>query len=571
MAPRALYVPLVGLLILALPLLVPKLPGQGGPTAAGPSDEEKLLEDAGLPTDGPGLVKFFRDRTLSGKDRARLAGLAGQLGSRSFAAREKATRELIAAGEHALEPLRSALKSPDPEVRRRAQECVEAVERTPHAARAAAAARVLAARRPEGAADALLAYLPFADGEAVGEGLLGPLVAVGLRGGDKDRSPVPAVAAALADGEPARRAAAAHVLGHAGPDQRPSLAPLLADPSPLVRYHAAVALMRLKDARGLAALVDLLGEGPAALSWSAEELLCRVAGEQAPPPVTGAPEDPAARKKWHAAWQAWWKANAAKVDVARLNLDDGYLGLTVVCEVDGLGQFPGRITEFDRGGNLRATVEGFESPSDVQRLPSGRLLLTEHWGSRVTERDRRGKIVWEHKVSAHPVSAERLKNGNTFIATYSEVVEVSPAGKTLFSYKHSGGSIYCACKLRSGNALLIDSSGRVVELDAAGKQVMTFTPQAHAQGAGYWASIEPLRNGRYLISLSGSGKVVETDNTGKIFWECSVPTPCYATRLPNGNTLVANVDGRAVVEVDRQGKEVWTKATKGRPFRARRY
>ena len=94
---------------------------------------------------------------------------------------------------------------------------------------------------------------------------------------------------------------------------------------------------------------------------------------------------------------------------------------------------------------------------------------------------------------------------------------------------------------------------------------------AHAQGAGYWASIEPLRNGRYLISLSGSGKVVETDNTGKILWECSVPTPCYATRLPNGNTLVANVDGRAVVEVDRHGKEVWTKATKGRPFRARRY
>ena len=58
---------------------------------------------------------------------------------------------------------------------------------------------------------------------------------------------------------------------------------------------------------------------------------------------------------------------------------------------------------------------------------------------------------------------------------------------------------------------------------------------------------------------------------GKVHWECSVPTACYANRLSNGNTLVASVDSRYVVEVDREGKEVWRKATKGRPFRARRY
>jgi hypothetical protein len=170
-----------------------------------------------------------------------------------------------------------------------------------------------------------------------------------------------------------------------------------------------------------------------------------------------------------------------------------------------------------------------------------------------------------------PTSAERLRNGNTLISTYNSVIEVTPADKVVFNYRHSGSSVYCASKLGNGHILLIDGSGKVAELDAAGKQVMTFTPEKYAAGASYWAAITPLRDGRYLICLSGQGKVVETDAKGKVHWECDVRTACYAQRLANGHTLVASGDGRYVVEVDRQGKEVWRKATKGRPFRARRY
>jgi hypothetical protein len=540
------------------------------PAAPPGDDDEKLLRAAGLPTDGPGLLKFFRDRTPSPDDRVRLAALVKKLGSRSFGARERATQELTTAGERALEFLRPALENPDPEVRRRAEQCVRTIEQVPHAARATAAARLLARRRPDGAAAVLLAFLSSGNWQAVGEDLLEPLSALGLEGGAKGKSPVPAVTAALADPDPARRAAAAHVLGRAAVEHRGPLDKLLTDPAPLVRYHAAVALVLARERRGLPALVALLGDGPADLTWRAEDLLSRIAGEKAPAPVPGAPADAAARKKWHLAWEGWWSAHGAGLDLARLNLDEAALGLTVVCEIDGLGHFPGRVCEFTRGGTLRWSVEKLDSPVDVQRLPSGRILVAEHWAKRVTERDRTGKVLWEHKTSNSPVSAERLRNGNTLIATYSEIIELTPGGKTVFKYTQ-GGMIYYAVKLPSGHVLFVDSTGKVAELDAAGKVVMSFVPKKYKEGASYGASVEPLPGSRYLVCLSGAGKVVEMDATGTIHWECSLPAPGYTHRLRGGTTLVSCIDERFIVEVDRQGKELWRKKTKGRPFRVRRY
>src|SRR5262245_17143225 len=553
-------------LLAALPFLV----APAGPEAPDLREEEKVLEAAKVPTDGPGLLSYFRDRTPSDAEKLRLATLVRQLGHRSFAVREKASRQLITAGEAALPFLKPALKDADAEVVRRTNECIAEIELVPHAARHVAAARLLAVRRPEGAAEVLLAFLPFADWETIGEQLLDPFLTLGLETKEKDAIPRAAVVAAAKASEPTQRIAAAYVLARAAPAHHRPLTALLDDTDPRVRFYTGAGLLRARDRRSIPALIGLLDGTPSALAWNAEDLLYRVAGEHAPAPIGGSPEDPAIRKKWRAAWEDWWKSKQEKIDLAKISLDEVPLGLTVACEIDGLGQFPGRVTEFDRGGNQRGTIEGLDSPSDLQRLPGGRVLVAEHWAQRVTERDRQGKVLWERKLADKPVSCQRLPNGNTFIATYTELLEVTPDGKTAFSHKETG-MIYCACKRRDGNVLSINSSGRVVERNAAGKEVRAFTPSAHASGAAYWASIEPLPGGRYLISLSGSGKVVETDAAGKVLWECSVPSACWATRLPGGNTLVTDVDGRRVVEVDRQGKELWAKTTKGRPFRARRY
>src|SRR5262249_48230510 len=65
-----------------------------------------------------------------------LTALIARLGSPRYEEREAATHALAALGPAALEPLRKALPGPDAEVRRRAAQLVQAIERRLETARA---------------------------------------------------------------------------------------------------------------------------------------------------------------------------------------------------------------------------------------------------------------------------------------------------------------------------------------------------------------------------------------------------------------------------------------------------
>jgi YD repeat-containing protein len=212
-------------------------------------------------------------------------------------------------------------------------------------------------------------------------------------------------------------------------------------------------------------------------------------------------------------------------------------------------------------------VEELRNPCDVQVLPGGRFLVAECQSNLVTERDRQGKILWQHRTASHPTSCQRLPDGNTFITTYNEVLEVTPDGKVIYSHKRSNGTIYCAQKLRTGNIVIAEGSGSISELTTEGKVVR----QVGVEGLAAWAGVEVQPNGRFLVAHYSANRVSEIDDNGKVYWECSVNSPTWATRLRNGHTLVASCEQRCLIEFDRAGKEVWKQATQGRPFRARRY
>jgi outer membrane protein assembly factor BamB len=216
-------------------------------------------------------------------------------------------------------------------------------------------------------------------------------------------------------------------------------------------------------------------------------------------------------------------------------------------------------------GKARWKVDDVQNPADVQFLAGGRLLIAECQGYVITERDRQGKIYWSKKVSGNPVSCQRLANGNTFIATYTSMLEVTRDGTEVYSHKHPN-SIYCAQKLRNGHILFAHSSGHLIEIETNGKEVRRLA----VSGLGSWAGVELLSNGHFLVAQYASNHVVELDAAGKVFWEGTVQTPAWCTRLRNGNTLVASTDAHCVVELDRAGKEVWKRETPGRPFRVRR-
>jgi len=276
------------------------------------AEDERLLKDAKIATDGPGLLEFIRQRILTTAEIKRIDVLVERLADREFRNREQATMDLKAIGTASLPKLRLALKSKDAESRRRAADIIEDIESGIMAARLTAAARLLQNRRPEGTVGVLIDYLPFAEDFAVEEEILGTLTLLGVQAGKAD----PALLAALQSQAPAQRAAGAMVVGWAGtPEQRLSVRRLLSDPDARVRFRAAQGLLAGGDKAAVPTLISLLEGVPLELSLRAEELLQRVAGSPAPSMTLG--ESEVGRKRCAAAWRDWSQSHLEKLDLAK--------------------------------------------------------------------------------------------------------------------------------------------------------------------------------------------------------------------------------------------------------------
>jgi hypothetical protein len=114
--------------------------------------DERRLQAVNLKHDGPALLKFFRQRSLTDLERANVELLIQRLGARAFREREQASADLIARGPVVVEPLKEHLKGADLEIARRAEKCIERIkEKDVPADVSAAAARLLADRKPAGA------------------------------------------------------------------------------------------------------------------------------------------------------------------------------------------------------------------------------------------------------------------------------------------------------------------------------------------------------------------------------------------------------------------------------------
>lgn len=175
--------------------------------------DEAIVQGAGLPTEGAKLLEFFRKQTLTDDQRAKIKKLIAQLGDDTFKVREDASKQLVTFGPSAIPFLKEAAKtSMDAEVVRRATLCLEQIERGSGPEVAGAVARLIAARKPDGAVDALLAFLTKETEEAVALDVKWALVELAL----KDGKPHPALEKALDDKDPVRKAAAEAALGKDG-------------------------------------------------------------------------------------------------------------------------------------------------------------------------------------------------------------------------------------------------------------------------------------------------------------------------------------------------------------------
>lgn len=539
----------VAFLLVALPASTARA---ADPVAA----DETLLKQAGAGTDGPGLLEFFRKRTVDGNDADRIKKLIVNLGAEEFDTRESASAQLAALGARARPLLKHAINDPDVEVWRRAQDCLQKIDQGSGAQTVAAAARLLALRKPDKAVEVLLNYLPSAEDPLAAEAVRSALAALAMKDGKAD----PLLVAALTDTSPVKRGAAVVALSHARAEL-PAVRKLLEDTDPVVRARTGLALAALHEKESIPVLIALLGQLPRYENLAVEDYLYGIAGDKAPAVYPG--NDDASHKKYREAWKAWWNEQGAKLDLAKIEEANKPLGYTLIVLLD-----KGKVIDLDNMNKPRFEIGDLEFPLDVQFLPEDHVLVAEYNGNRVTERNKKGEIVWEKKVDA-PLVAQRLPNGHTFICTRTHLFEFDKDGKEVYSYTSPRGEQFMkATKLRNGDYAFVAQQGttRFVRMTPEGKELASFGVDVRTSGG----RIEVTRTGHVLIPENGNNRVVECDATGKVVWELGIEQPIVALRLPNGNTLVTSMNQNRAVEFDRTGKEVWEYKSDTRVTRALR-
>jgi hypothetical protein len=535
------------------------------PTESEWSADEQYLRGQGLPTRDAALLQILRDRTPSQAIIAEFKKHVSHLNAVSYAERMQATKDLVKMGAVVRPLLESLLLDTNAELEtvRRLRHVLEHFPADKDFATMSAAARLLQRDKPADGLKVLLDFVPYATDEYVRQEVQKAINAVALVA----KKPAPLLVAALKDREGARRAAAIEALvRNLGPAAKEHYEPLLKDAHPLVKYQLGMALVEKRDKTGIPILIEVLASAPPERVDFALDLLYRAAGENSPSEAYAGKN---AAGKFQAAWQKWYAAHEAKLDLAK-QMARGDLGFTVIATGAKGVNAKNKIYEVDSKNIVRWEFEGPRYPIDLQILSPNRFLIAEYQDRRVTERDTKGAVQWQVAVPSLPIACQRLANGDTFIATRQQLLIVDRDGKNIFTHGPAAGlgNYAAAQRLRNGQFLVVTSGGRCQLLDPQGRELKS-VQIGNVYSIG--GNVELLPNGRILAPLYNMKTVAEFDWNGSQHWSAQITgRPMSATRLANGNTLITCSLDYRIVEIDPSGKEVWSCATEGRPFRARR-
>lgn len=198
-----------------------------------------------------------------------------------------------------------------------------------------------------------------------------------------------------------------------------------------------------------------------------------------------------------------------------------------------------------------------------------------------------GKIEWEmpNPEAREIHDIQYLPNGNVLYQTgYTTVMEVNKDKQIVWKYESKlipentkRVEIHSFQRLKNGLTMISESgNGRIIEVDKDGKIVNEIklklaNPNPHRDTR----MVRKTDTGNYLVCQEGEGKVIEYDKTGKIVWQYVMELGGRprsdghgpeghgnevfgAIRLKNGNTMIAGGNNNRVLEVNKDGKIVWS-------------
>lgn len=117
------------------------------------------------------------------------------------------------------------------------------------------------------------------------------------------------------------------------------------------------------------------------------------------------------------------------------------------------------------------------SCDDLWILPGGSILFNTGHGVKEVAKD--GTVLFEYQSDSEVFAVQRLANGNTFVGECSagRLLELTPDGKAVWTFKAPGGVTHSLARLANGNTLIAcgdRGEPGLFEVNPAGEIVWTF-------------------------------------------------------------------------------------------------
>ncbi|MBF0198890.1 MAG: hypothetical protein HQL32_14330 [Planctomycetes bacterium] len=210
------------------------------------------------------------------------------------------------------------------------------------------------------------------------------------------------------------------------------------------------------------------------------------------------------------------------------------------------------------------------------------LLLADHTKKELSIRTKDGKIKWKHKAHAL-FDAWILADGSLVYSTRDTIEKMTPdiksgfGGKFHWRYRYATGIkekvkpkgvIYGCSPLKNGHFIITESgTHRLVEINDLGKVIHTITlPPSKGHYSNTLRLTRPTEQGTYLVPLFAKGHIVEVDEKGQNISTIDVGKHCTsqdfsayeALPLPNQRMLISCGPADKVMIFNKTGQPEWS-------------
>jgi len=268
-----------------------------------------------------------------------------------------------------------------------------------------------------------------------------------------------------------------------------------------------------------------------------------------------------------------------RVLCARLNSTIGLVGVSISALLPGIGRAQTNTPP------VAATNAVSYAPAVLpgQGLAQHPFLYTGEADSRKPEQTlyvvRDGKVAWTYSVPSYDTNrvmeelgdATMLSNGNIVFCRKVGASEVTPDKKIIWNLEAPKGTEIHSIQPIGLDRVLVTVNAHppklmLINIKTGATEKELTLPAARTNGSPHlqFRRVHQTAAGTYLAAHLMDNKVSEYDADGKEIWTYAVNGPWSATRLKNGNTLIASYHNR-IVEVNHEGQVVWEFTQKDAP------